>query len=293
MIIRRTFEEQLSELQSDLLRLGRFVEEALGKSIDALVRQDLSLAKEVVAEDDFADDMTMGIQTRTMQLLALQQPMARDLRFVGASMRITVDLERIGDHATAIAKVTRRLAGQSYFKPLVDVPRLGEMARKMVADSLTAFINHDTALAYQVAGDDDAVDDLCDVLQRELMDKMREDASLVEQATQLLLVARALERVGDHATNIVENIYYVETGEMRLLAREAHAEHVAEAQAAHEQEEAKRVLAGQELDGLSVRELEENQLDESARRSRLHPELPTIVQSVEELEGHGSNPNGK
>lgn len=279
MIIRRTFEEQLSELQNDLLRLGRFVEEALGKSIDALVRQDLALAKQVIADDDFADDMTLGIQTRTMQLLALQQPMARDLRFVGAAMRITVDLERIGDHAAALAKVTRRLAGQSYFKPLVDVPRLGEMARKMVGDALTAYINHDTALAYQVAGDDDAVDDLCDVLQRELMDKMREDASLVEQATQLLLVARALERVADHATNIVENIYYVETGEMRPLAREAHAEH---------KEQARQEKARAEADGVSARALEE--MDEDAA-----PLAPLrMVGSVEELEGHadGDGRNG-
>ncbi len=292
MIIRRTFEEQLSELQNDLLRLGRFVEEALGKSIDALVRQDLGLAKQVVTEDDFADDMTTGIQTRTMQLLALQQPMARDLRFVGASMRITVDLERIGDHATAIAKVTRRLAGQSYFKPLVDVPRLGDMARKMVGDALVAFINHDTALAYQVAGDDDAVDDLCDVLQRELMDKMREDSTLVEQATQLLLVARALERVGDHATNIVENIYYVETGVMRPLAREAHAEHKAAIKAARKEKE-KRQQASEEADGLWVRELEEKQLEDTTRRSPLHPDLPAVIGSVEDLDGYNQPPNGK
>ena len=186
-----------------------------------------ALAKQVVTDDDFADDMTFGIQTRTMQLLALQQPMARDLRFVGASMRIVVDLERIGDHACDIAKITRRLAGQSFFKPLVDIPRLGELARKMVGDSLQAFINHDTNLALQVAADDDAVDDLCARLEAELMDKMRVDSSLVEQATQLLLVARMLERVADHATNIVENIYYLETGEMRPLAREAHNEHSA------------------------------------------------------------------
>jgi len=221
--------------------------------------------------------------------------MARDLRFVGASMRITVDLERIGDHATAIAKVTRRLAGQSYFKPLVDVPRLGEMARQMVGDALRAFINHDTTLAYQVAGDDDAVDDLCDVLQRELMDKMREDPTLVEQATQLLLVARALERVGDHATNIVENIYYVETGVMRPLAREAHAEHKAAHKAAREEQE-KRQQAGEEADGLSVRELEEKQLEHTTRRSPLHPDLPAIAEPLHEPlhepDGHNPPPSG-
>ena len=227
MIIRRTFEDQLTELQNDMLRLGRFVEEALGKALDALVRQDLPLAKQIVEDDDFADDMTFGIQTHTMQLLALQQPMARDLRVVGASMRIVIDLERIGDHAVDIAKVTRSLAGQTFFKPLVDIPQLGQLARKMVGDSLQAFVNHDTNLAIQVARDDDAVDDLCDRLQVELMDKMRQDPSLVEQATRLLLVARMLERVADHATNIVENIYYVETGEMRPLAREEHVRNAA------------------------------------------------------------------
>ena len=222
MIIRRTFEEQLDELQSDLLRLGRFVEEALGKAIDSLVRQDSVLAKQVIADDDFADDMNFGIQSRAMQLLALQQPMARDLRAVGAAMRIVTDLERIGDHAVDIAKVARSMAGQSYFKPLVDIPRLGMLSRQMVSDSLEAFVKHDQQLAIEVARDDDAVDDLCDALQAELIDRMRNDSSLVEQATRLLLVARTLERTADHATNIVEQIYYVETGEMRAMGRETH-----------------------------------------------------------------------
>lgn len=219
-IIRRSFEDQLNELQSDLLRLGRFVEEALGKALDALVRQDLQLAKQVVADDDFADDMHFGIQTRAMQLLALQQPMARDLRIIGSSLRIVIDLERIGDHAVDIAKVARALAGQTYFKNLVDVPQLGTLARKMVGDSLQAFVAHDSSLAVQVARDDDAVDELCDRLQLELIDLMRNDPTLVEQATKLLLVARVLERSADHATNIAEQVYYVETGEMRPLARE-------------------------------------------------------------------------
>ena len=222
MTIRRGFEEQLDELQNDMLRLGRFVEEALGKSLDALVRQDLALAKQIVADDDFADDMNYGLQTRAMQLLALQQPMARDLRVIGSALRIVIDLERIGDHAVDIARMTRSLAGQSWFKPLVDIPRLGDMARKMVSDALQAFVSHDMELAVRVAGADDAVDELCDKLQRELIDKMREDPTLVEQATKLLLVARVLERTADHATNIVEQIYYVETGEMRPLAREEH-----------------------------------------------------------------------
>jgi len=222
MIIRRTFEEQLQELQNDILRLGRFVEEALGKALDALMRQELPLAKQVVVDDDFADDMDFGIQSRAMQLLALQQPMARDLRIIGASLRIVVDLERIGDHAVDIAKVVRSFAGQSFIKPMTDIPRLGELSRKMVGDALQAFVNHDMELAVQVARDDDAVDDLCESIQAELLDKMRHDPTVIEQATRLLLVARTLERVADHATNIVEYIYYIETGEMRQLAREEH-----------------------------------------------------------------------
>jgi phosphate transport system protein len=222
MIIRRNFEDQLAELQEDLLRLGRFVQEAHGKAMDSLVRGDLALAKQVINDDDFADDITFGIQARATQIFALQQPMARDLRFITASLKIVVDLERIGDHASDIGKVTRSLAGQSYPKPPVDLPHLSALALKMVGDSLRAFVQHDIKLAVQVARDDDAVDDLCDEIQGEMMDVMRSDSTRVEQATRLLLVARALERVADHATNIAEQVYYVETGEMRPLAREEH-----------------------------------------------------------------------
>ncbi len=220
MIIRRNFEDQLSELQEDLLRLGRFVEEAHGKAMDSLVRGDLPLAKQVINDDDFADDMTFGIQTRATQLLALQQPMARDLRFVASCLKIVIDLERIGDHACDIGKITRALAGQG--RPPAELPELSKLARKMVGDSLHSFVQHDTKLAIQVARDDDAVDDLCDSTQRDMIDLMRADSSRVESATRFLLVARSLERVADHATNIAEQVYYVETGEMRNLAREEH-----------------------------------------------------------------------
>ena len=222
MIIRRNFEEQLSELQEDLMRLGRFVQEAHGKAMDSLMRSDLQLAKQVINDDDFADDMNFGIQARATQLLALQQPMARDLRFIASVLKIVIDLERIGDHASDIAKVTRAMAGQSYLRPPVDLGQLSSLSCKMIGDSLQSFVQHDTQLAVQVAREDDAVDDLCDEVQHDMMNLMRADSTRVEQATRLLLVARALERVADHATNIAEQVYYVETGEMRPLAREEH-----------------------------------------------------------------------
>ncbi len=226
MIIRRNFEEQLGELQEDLLRLGRFVQEAHARALDALTRQDVALAKVVINDDDIADDLTFAIQAQAMQLLALQQPMARDLRSIASSLRIVIDLERIGDHACDIAKITRTFAGSSAVRVPNDLPRLSEMARKMVGDSLVAFVTRDPQAARQVARDDDAVDDLCDAIQEELMDTMREDATRVEKATRLLLVARSIERVADHATNIAEQVYYVETGEMRNLGREEHNHHL-------------------------------------------------------------------
>lgn len=224
MIIRHTFEEQLHDLQNDLLRLGRFVEEALGKALDALVRQDAELANRIIDEDDFADDLDFEIQTRAMQLLALQQPMARDLRVIGASLRIVLDLERIGDYAVDVAKVARGLSGQHYTAPVKDIIDLGAAARQMVGDALQTFVSRDIEQARQVAGADDDVDVKYDEVQARLIKLMREDNASITQATRLLLVARSLERAADHATNIAEYIYYVETGEMRQLAREEHQE---------------------------------------------------------------------
>ncbi|RYG57871.1 hypothetical protein EON80_27760, partial [bacterium] len=135
-------------------------------------------------------------------------------------LKIVVDLERIGDHACDIAKVTRSLAGQG--RPPAELAKLSGMACKMVGDSLQSFVQHDTKQAVQVARDDDAVDDLCDEVQRNMIDLMRADSSRVEHSTRFLIIARSLERVADHATNIAEQVYYVETGEMRNLAREEH-----------------------------------------------------------------------
>lgn len=220
--IRKTFNDQLLDLQNDMVRLGRFVEEALAQAMDALIRQDETLAIKVLDADDLADDLNFEIQTRAMQLLALQQPMARDLRLIACTIRIVIDLERIGDHAVDIARLVRSLAAEPYFKPLVDIAKLGELARKMLNGALVAVVHHDTRQAIQVARDDDEVDELCDNLQEELLQQMRRNPALVDQATRLLLVARTLERVADHATNIAEQMYYIETGEMRPLGREEH-----------------------------------------------------------------------
>ncbi|MCS7225063.1 MAG: phosphate signaling complex protein PhoU [Armatimonadetes bacterium] len=216
---RKSFEEQIQELQEDLLRMGRFVEGAVAKAMRALVQQNIQLANEVVREDDIADDLDIEIETKAMRLLALQQPMARDLRIIGTALKIVTDLERIGDHAVDIAKLSRVLAGQTFFKPLVDLSRLADLALGMVHGALQAYINRDIELAIQVCRDDDQVDEAYENLFAELVEHMMKDPNLVAQATYLLFVAYFLERVADHATNMAERVYYMETGRLEQLAR--------------------------------------------------------------------------
>jgi phosphate transport system protein len=217
--VRKSFEEQLQELQDDLLRMGRFVEGAVAKAMKALTTQDIALANEVIREDDIADDLDVEIETKAMRLLALQQPMARDLRIIGTALKIVTDLERIGDHAVDIAKLARLLARQPFFKPLVDIPKLAQLSLNMVHGALQAYVNRDLELAIQVCRDDDQVDELYESLFAELVDYMQRDPSLVEQATYLLFVAYFLERIADHATNMAERVYYMETGRLEQLAR--------------------------------------------------------------------------
>jgi phosphate transport system regulatory protein PhoU len=149
-VVRKSFEEQLQDLQDDLLRMGRFVEGAVAKAMRALINQDVNLANEVIQEDDIADDLDIEIFTKAMKLLALQQPMARDLRIIGTALKIVTDLERIGDHAVDIAKLAKILSKHKFFKPLVDIPKLADLALGMVHNSLQAYINRDIELAIQV-----------------------------------------------------------------------------------------------------------------------------------------------
>ena len=153
-----------------------------------------------------------------MRLLALQQPLARDLRAIAAGLRITADLERVGDYSKDIAKVARRLVDQPYFKPLEDIPKMAEVAREMLRLAIRCFVDRDLDLARQVAEMDNEMDALWKALRDELMDFMRRDPQYVHQATHLLLVARYLERIGDHTVNVVERVNYVETGRLEHLA---------------------------------------------------------------------------
>ena len=214
---RKSFHAELEELQKDILKLGGLVEQAIYKGVKSLVEMDVNLAQEVIDSDDVIDSYELEIENKCLTMIARQQPMARDLRTIGTALKIITDLERMADHSTEIAKVTKRLQGQELIKPLVDVPRMAQLAQRMVADSLQAFIQRDTNLALEMIELDHEVDHLYRQIFRELLILMMEDPKNITQATYILLIARNLERIADHATNLGEWIIYMVTGVRKEL----------------------------------------------------------------------------
>ncbi len=210
--MRQSYEKELETLRGDILRMGDLVSRAIEDAVQSLAKQDVPLANKVIAVDDVIDQLEIDIEDRCMVLIARQQPMARDLRIIGTGLKITTDLERMGDHAFDIAKVTLRLADQPLIKPLVDIPRMARMAQQMLADSLEAYMKLDIALAERVCVADSEVDNLNQQVFRELLTYMMEDPRTIGQATQLIFVSRYLERIADHATNIAEWVIYLATG---------------------------------------------------------------------------------
>lgn len=217
VMTRHHFDEELDALQESVLRMGAAVEEMVRDAVAALVTQDLALAGRIVARDDEIDGMDQDIEARCMRLLALQQPMASDLRTIETILKIITDVERIGDHAVDIAQVARRLGTETLYKPLVDIPRLAEMARAMLHDALEAFVHHDLDRVGKVIADDDAVDALYAGMTRDLQAQMMQDPTCVLQASYLLFVAHYLERICDHCTNVVERVAFMKTGQMKPL----------------------------------------------------------------------------
>ncbi len=214
---RQTYKEEIESLKNDLLKMAHLVERSIIKSVESLAKKDSNLARQILDEDDIIDDLEHDIEKRSLRLLALQQPMASDLRAIGTALKIITDLERIADHASDIAKVTLKLEGQPLIKPLIDIPRMANIAEKMIHDMLTAFMDGDVKLAEEVCQRDDELDNLYSQIFRELLLIMMEDPRTITQATYLLMVAQYLERVGDHATNLGEWIIYMVTGERREL----------------------------------------------------------------------------
>lgn len=214
MTTREGFDRDLHQLRDDLLRMGALVESALDRALEALRTRSVELAKAVVASDNTIDALHLELEERCLRLMATQQPMAKDLRTIAAVWIMTIDLERMGDHAEDIARIVQRIAEQPLLKPLIDVPRMAEIVRGMLRDGLDAFISRDTELARQMAARDDEIDHLYAQIFRELLTYMLEDTRNIQRATHLLMVAQALERMGDHATNIAERVIYMVTGNL-------------------------------------------------------------------------------
>lgn len=211
---REGFDKSLSALQQEMLRMGSMVEEAIHLAIQSLSKQDLSLAGKIIENDDLIDELSDKIEDDCIRLIALQQPLARDLRIITTVLKTVTDLERIADHATNIAEIVQRIGNAKLIKPLVDIPKMAGMVEGMVRNSLKAFVDRDVVSAKETCRKDDEIDKLYEDLFVELSGLVAAggDSEQVVQALNLLFVARFLERVGDHTTNIGERTIYLVTG---------------------------------------------------------------------------------
>ena len=205
----RHFEVELQALKNRLLKMGALVEERVHVAMQALMERRMEAAEAVVAGDAEVNDLQIEIDDRCLKLLALQNPMASDLRLITAAMKINADLERIGDQAVNIAENAVKVAGSPPLRPLMDLPRMAELAEAMTRDSLDAFVRRDAALARDILARDDEVDQLKDQIFRVLLTHMMADPGTIERALGLILVSRNLERIADHATNIAEDVIFV------------------------------------------------------------------------------------
>lgn len=208
----RHFDEELKDLSKDLLLMGSMVEELIQKAVQALVKRDDNLANQVVADDKKIDEMQLKIDETCLTLLALRQPTAIDLRTIASTMKIVTDLERMGDQAVNIAESAMQANKQAPLKTFEDLPPMVNAVQKMVHEALDAFVNRSAETAQAVCRSDDKVDTLYHRIFGELLSLMKENGDNVSRALHLLLVARNLERIGDHATNIAEDVVYLVQG---------------------------------------------------------------------------------
>ena len=211
----RHFDEELKELHKEVLSMGIMAQEAIYKSIEALKNRDKALAEEVINTDNKVDELELIIDERCIDLIARHQPMAGDLRFITTGMKINAELERIADLAVDIAQRVLELVNKPLLKPLIDIPKLSAIAQNMVRDSIDAFVNKDVNLAKKVVLSDSEADKLRNSVQDELInDYMAKDVKTAERAVALLLIARYLERICDHTTNIAEDVIYMVEGKV-------------------------------------------------------------------------------
>ncbi len=211
--MRNRFDKELEILNNEIIEMGHIIVKAIEISVNALMKQDVSLIEEVNELEIETDDMEKTIESHCMRLLLQQQPVASDLRLIEAALKMITDMERIGDNAEDIAEITKFFENKKFIKDIVHIPQMAEMTISMVKRSIEAFVNKDKDLALQVCLDDDIVDDLFVTIKTELIELIRKDSNNGEQAIDLLMIAKYFERIGDHAQNIAEWVIFSLTGE--------------------------------------------------------------------------------
>jgi phosphate transport system protein len=207
--VTRHFQEELEQLKTRLLEMGGIAEENVRLAVQGLVDRDRNAVERILTGDEPVNRLHIEIDNRCFTLLALYQPMAADLRTIVAAVKINTDLERVGDLAVNIAEAARRYVSHPPVKQLIDIPRMAEIAQNMLRDALDAFVRHDVDLAQHVLDEDDRLDALKTQIFRELLTYMLQDPSTIEPALDLILVSRHLERIGDHATNVAEDVIFI------------------------------------------------------------------------------------
>ncbi len=212
-MVREAYQKDLNKLGEDIFQMGILVGESIGDAVTSLKNRDAVMAQKVIDMDKVIDGIDHSIEEDCMRLLALQQPMARDLRLIIAVLKMSIDLERIGDLSLEIAVITKLTAATPPVKPLIDVPKMAEVCQQMLADTMRAFKNKDVELAKAAARKDDEIDMLFDQVRRELISYMIEDPKKLTGVQHLTFVARYLERIGDHITNLCESVIFMVTGQ--------------------------------------------------------------------------------
>lgn len=212
-LVRNNFEASITSLKEEVVKMMESVEELIIKSVDSLTSKDVNLAREVIRLDDNIDELLENIEEKTIELIALQQPMAKHLRIIFSISKIITDLERVGDFCVNISKETIKIGDEAHIKPLVDIPKMRDIILGMLQNSKTSFINEDAGLAYRVGREDELIDNLYKDIYTEILMMIHSDSRNINQGTKLLFVGRYLERMADHITNICERIIYIVDGE--------------------------------------------------------------------------------
>ncbi|MDO9584918.1 MAG: phosphate signaling complex protein PhoU [Syntrophales bacterium] len=206
------YARELQDVKDSLIYMGALTEKAIEKSVNALLQRDSDLARSVIAEDDQIDRLDVEIEDKCIRLLALRQPAARDLRFIATAIKINGHLERIGDVAVNIAQKAVILNAEPQLKPYIDIPRMAEIARQMIKESINSLVNENVLLANKVRMDDEHIDNLNEQIFRELLTYMMEDARTIHRATIIMQISKSLERISDHAKGIADMVVYLVTG---------------------------------------------------------------------------------